>query len=271
MFAFLRPHAASFFRHAAAAFLAAALAIPLRAQALGSGAAGQVVDAATGAPLAEALIEIEGSRHQTWTDAAGRFAISLPPGQYRALIRHIGYQPTSEGWWVSDGILSVTIALEQRPITLRPLDVVGDRDEKGLPTRIGLGEGLGEEAPEVWTEDDLGRSGTMSVADFILGRLSLVRVPCRNDAIGTRVDDAYDCVRIRGQPRRVCVSMDESALPGGLSVLANYRPRDLARVMAFRGGEFVMIYTKDFAYHAKSRDWRPVPPATQMNAYCRRS
>jgi hypothetical protein len=272
MFAFLRPHAVSLVRHAAAAaILAATLAFPLRAQAPASGAAGQVVDAATGAPVSEALIEIEGSPHRVWTDAAGRFTLSLPAGQYRALIRHPGYLPTSEGWWVGDGLLTLTVGLEKRDIILDPIlanSRVGDYD---LPTRIALAEGDGGGAPKVWHEEELRQAPSMNVADFLLDRLSLVRVPCRSDAQGTRVDDVHECVRIRGQARRVCVSMDESALPGGLSVLANYRPRDLARVMAFRGGEFVMIYTKDFAYHAKGRHWRPVSPTAQMNAYCRRS
>lgn len=275
MFAFLRPHAVSLLRHAAAAaILAAALiAFPLRAQAPASGASGQVVDTKSGAPVAEALVEIEGSRQQVWTDAAGRFTLSLPPGRYRALIRHPNYMPTSEGWLISGGfLLSVTVGLEPREEIVIPPVVANSRaGEYGLHQRIALGKWMGEEAPKVWTEDELEQSGAMSASDFVLGQLSLRRVPCRSDLPGARADDVHECVRIRGQARRVCVAMDESALPGGLAVLASYRPRDLARVMAFRRGEFVMIYTKGFFSRAKDRGWMSVPVAAQMNTYCRPS
>src|SRR5215213_2845136 len=178
MAAFLRTHAASILRHAVFAALAAVLALPLRAQAPGSGAAGQVVDASTGAPLADARIEIEGSPHSAWTDDGGRFSLPLPPGQDRALIRHPGYMPTSEGGWVSDGLLSVTVGLEPREIVLPPIEIVSrPEDYFDLRSRIRRTGGLGMEAPVVVDKFELAKAPHTSMLDFILARLSLMRVP----------------------------------------------------------------------------------------------
>jgi len=265
-------------RLAAAAIAAALLALPLAAQAPSSGASGQVVDARSDTPLAGAWVAVEGMQMAVQTDTKGRFNLRLPPGQYRAFIQHPLYKPTSEGWWVADGTLTVTVALEPNIFDLPPVAGAADRDW-GLGRRIVEDGGLGGEAPQVFGEDDLDQSGSLSAADFVTSRLSLVRVPCQQQSpMSSAYDDqssmgtAYDideCVRIRGSVRRVCVAMDEAALPGGLSVLASYRPRDLARVSAFRGGEFVMIYTKSFVFNVKSHEWRPVPVSAQMKAFCR--
>jgi len=253
-------------RLTAAAFAAALLAFPLSAQAPAGGAAGKVVDAQSEAPLAGAWVEVEGTRFAAKTDKQGRFNLRLPPGQYRAIIQHPLYQPTSEGWWVGDGTLTITVALEPNVFDLPPVAGTADR-RLTLADRIPLTDGTGEGVPDVFGPDDLDQSGSMTAADFLTSRLSLVRVPCEQTTAGTAEID--ECVRIRGSARRVCVSMDEAALPGGLSVLSNYRPRDLARVSAFRGGEFVMIYTKAFIFNVKWNEWRPVPVSAQMKAFCR--
>jgi hypothetical protein len=257
-------------RLAAAALTTALLALPLSAQAPAGGAAGKVVDARSETPLAGALVEVEGTRYAARTDEAGRFSLRLPPGQYRAFIQHPLYKPASEGWWVSSETLSITVALEPNVVALDPVTGTADRDRASLEDRIPLGGGTGDEAPTVFGEAELGQSGSLSAADFVLSRLSLVKVPCQSPMGFVGVTDSIDeCVRIRGSVRRVCVAMDEAALPGGLSVLSSYRPRDLARVSAFRGGEFVMIYTKSFVYNVKAHEWRPVPISAQMNAFCR--
>jgi hypothetical protein len=253
-------------RFVAAAFAAALLALPLSSQAPAGGAAGRVVDAESEAPLAGAWVEVEGTRFAAKTDKQGRFNLRLPPGQYRAIIQHPFYRPTSEGWWVGDGTLTITVALEPNVFELPPVAGTADR-QRSLEDRIAESDGMGEGAPDVFGPEELEQSGSMTAADFVTSRLSLVRVPCERTTAGTAEIDA--CVRIRGSVRRVCVSMDEAALPGGLSVLANYRPRDLARVSAFRGGEFVMIYTKAFIFNVKWNEWRPVPVSAQMKAFCR--
>jgi|GEM_PF-1879093 len=256
----------SVLRLTAAAFAATLLAFPLIAQAPAGGAAGKVVDAQSEAPLAGAWVEVEGTRYAVQTDAHGRFNLRLPPGQYRAFIQHPLYKPTSEGWWVGDGTLAITVALEPNVFELPAVAGTADR-RLSLADRIPLTDGSGEGLPDVFGPEELERSGSMTAADFLTSRLSLVRVPCERTTAGTAEIDA--CVRIRGSVRRVCVSMDEAALPGGLSVLANYRPSDLARVSAFRGGEFVMIYTKAFIFNVKWNEWRPVPVSAQMKAFCR--
>jgi hypothetical protein len=258
-------HSSSAVRLAAAA-LAALLALPLSAQAPAGGAAGKVVDAESEAPLAGAWVEVEGTPFATKTDKQGRFSLRLPPGQYRAIIQHPLYRPTSEGWWVSNATLTLTVALEPNVFNLPPVAGTANQ-EWSLPDRIGELEGMGEEAPEVFGPEDLEQSGSLNAADFVTSRLSLIRVPCQQTNAGTA--DIDSCVRIRGSVRRVCVAMDEAALPGGLTVLSSYRPRDLARVSAFRGGEFVMIYTKAFIFNVKQHEWRPVPVSAQMKTFCR--
>jgi hypothetical protein len=255
-------------RLAAALIAASLLALPLSAQAPSSGASGQVVDARSDAPLAGAWVAVEGTRFAAQTDAKGRFNLRLPPGQYRAFIQHPLYKPTSEGWWVADGTLTVTVGLEPNFFELPPVAGAADRDWS-LMRRIDEGGTRGGDTPQVFGEEDLAQSGSMSAADFVTSRLSMVRVPCQQQSSMGTAYDIDECVRIRGSVRRVCVAMDEAALPGGLSVLASYRPADLARVSAFRGGEFVMIYTKSFIFNVKWHEWRPVPVSAQMKAFCR--
>lgn len=262
----LRPSAA--LRLVPAALAAVLMTIPLTAQ-VPPGAAGRVVDARSEAPLAGAVVEVEGTGVSTRTDQTGRFRVHLPPGRYRAFVHHPEYLPTSEGWWVGAGTLAITVALEPNLVVLDPVSGTAHRGSPTIGERIAMADGDALEAPLVFGERELAESGAQSAADFVLSRLSLIRVPCPPRFFG-EVYEKEECVRIRGTIRPVCVAIDGAALPGGLGVLASYHPRDLARVSAFRGGEFVMIHTKWYVHNAKWHGWRPVPVSAQIKAFCRR-
>lgn len=245
------------------------LVLPLAAQSSpAGGVTGRVVDTTNGAPLADAVVRLVGTPFDIRTDADGRFTLRVPPGQYTAVVDHPGHEPVTEIWWLGAELLDITVALEPRVFEV---DTVRARvDPRGLSTRVRAWTG---EAPIVWDEKALENSGAGNVADFLIRQLSLVRTPCPTSArvsaaFDVSRDDFDECVRIRGSVRRVCVAMDDAALPGGLAVLANYRPTDLARVSAFRGGEFVLIYTRQFLHNSKYYRFRPLPPAAQMAAFC---
>lgn len=254
------------------ALIAAVLvALPFAARAQTSpagGVTGRVVDTKSGAPLADAVVRLVRTPYDARTDAEGRFTLHVPPGQYTAVVDHPEHEPVTETWWLGSGLLTITVALQPREVVLDTLRA--STDPRGLSVRVKTWTG---EAPIVWDEEALANSGSGSVAEFLIRQLRLVRTPCRNSSTAPAMfeawrDDFDECVRIRGSVRNVCVAMDDAALPGGLAVLASYRPADLARVSAFRGGEFVMIYTKQFFHNAKYYRFRPLPPAAQMAAFC---
>jgi hypothetical protein len=233
------------------------------------GVTGRVVDTKSGAPLADAVVRLVRTPYDTRTDADGRFTLHVPPGQYTAVVDHPAHEPATEIWWLGSELLSITVALEPREFALDTVRA-SSRDPRDLSIRVKTWSG---EAPIVWDEEALENSGSGSVAEFLIRQLRLVRTPCRSSSTAPLMFDAWrddfdECVRIRGSVRNVCVAMDDAALPGGLAVLANYRPADLARISAFRGGEFVLIYTKQFFHNAKYYRFRPLPPAAQMAAFC---
>ena len=63
---------------------------------------GQVLDAASGAPLALAAVDLVDIKYNKLlrsrlTDTAGRFAFLPPPGQYRLQVRKDGYAMATNG------------------------------------------------------------------------------------------------------------------------------------------------------------------------------
>lgn len=134
------------------AFLAAALFAllagtqPLRAQP--GTLQGRVVDAATGAPIVAAGVDVNMTpgdlRRGTRTDASGMYRITgLPTGRYRVTIRRAGYNNASGLVLLTPGeTLTQDWPLEARPVVIDTVTVLADnpitvdRTQAGFDTRV---------------------------------------------------------------------------------------------------------------------------------------
>ena len=87
--------------------------------------AGVVVDAASGRPVADVQVAIEGTSLRSVTDSDGRFRIAgVPAGNARLVVRHVAYGEHGRAIVVEDaGALEFRIAISQQAIELAPLEV----------------------------------------------------------------------------------------------------------------------------------------------------
>lgn len=89
----------------------------------GTALTGRVVDQATGAPVADVEVWIDGVGTRV-TDADGSFAFpDMPPGNWVLTVRHVAYGAHWQEIEAGDEPLSLTIRLTQTGITLAPLVV----------------------------------------------------------------------------------------------------------------------------------------------------
>jgi vitamin B12 transporter len=102
-------------------------ASPVHAQFPGE-LAGTVADAATGAPVEAASVELAGSPAATRTDAAGAFRLrGLEPGEYRVLVRRAGYAAREVAAEARNGTITrLSISIHPLPVALAPLRVAAE-------------------------------------------------------------------------------------------------------------------------------------------------
>lgn len=86
---------------------------------------GVVVDADSGAPVADALVTIQGTGLSVVTDPEGRFEISgVPVGDVQLVLQHVAYGEQAEALAVGpSGPLDFLIRVSSRAIELEPLGV----------------------------------------------------------------------------------------------------------------------------------------------------
>jgi len=103
------------------------LASPLHAQFPGE-LAGTVTDAATGAPVEAASVELAGTSAATRTDAAGAFRLrGLEPGAYRVMVRRAGYAAREVAAEARNGTTTrLAISIQPLPVALAPLRVAAE-------------------------------------------------------------------------------------------------------------------------------------------------
>lgn len=206
---------------------------------------GRVVDAASGAPLAAAILEVAGSDVGMLADRDGRFEFHLRPGSYGITVSRMGYETllvTVEAAGRSADL--GTIALRADPVMLEALEVTVDRIER---------QRLSVAAPSrVFGIEELSNTAAFNAADFVKMRSGL----------------SYTTT-VRGEPLRSCVVVDDAPLPGGLRTLEIYQPRDFARINVYRRGAFVQAYTPAYLERLAKQKFHPMPASVQMMAYCR--
>lgn len=108
----------------------AASAAPLAAQqrvVLGS-----VRDARTREAVAEAQVFVPGTALSAWTDAAGRFQLSVPAGPVELRVRRIGFLPVTRLIAADESADRLEIQLEAAPTELAPMVVTATRDARSL-------------------------------------------------------------------------------------------------------------------------------------------
>ncbi|HSU14026.1 TonB-dependent receptor [Longimicrobium sp.] len=105
---------------------------PLLAQFPGE-LAGTVTDAATGAPVAAAAVELAGTALAARTDGAGAFRLrGLEPGSYHVVIRRAGYALQDVAATVRNGETArISITLQPVPVTLSALTVTAEAEAAG--------------------------------------------------------------------------------------------------------------------------------------------
>jgi hypothetical protein len=89
---------------------------------------GRVTELATGLPLADAVVVLEGSVLRATTDAAGRYRLQGVPGGPQVLrVVRLGYAPTRRPVTVpTAGTLTIDIALSRQALNLPNLSVTAD-------------------------------------------------------------------------------------------------------------------------------------------------
>ncbi|MGI9173813.1 MAG: carboxypeptidase-like regulatory domain-containing protein [Rhodothermales bacterium] len=142
---------------------------------------GQILDAETGAPLADANVLLAGEHVGTATNQDGRFAFAaLRPGPHRLVITHVAYhdadrtvrlRPDEQG--------RVALALEPRVALSAPVVV------SGIAARLPS-EGLGEARREMVEEATPGGVGTPDVVQDLAS------------VVGVRLGDALSDVHVQG-------------------------------------------------------------------------
>jgi hypothetical protein len=100
---------------------------PLVAQATTGTIRGRVVDAASGRPLPDAQVAVEGTRLGAMTSAAGEFTVAaVPAGPRTVTVRRIGYQPGSQAVAVTAGAAAaVEFRLNVSALNLSEVVVTG--------------------------------------------------------------------------------------------------------------------------------------------------
>jgi hypothetical protein len=206
---------------------ALAAAGPLRAQRSGLAAgsvAGTVVTFATGEPIPNAVVELDaaadgvvvspasgpflGRSLLAITDAAGAYRFSqLSPGQYRLLVRHLGFQPAVVEVDLAQAVpFRVSVALVVNPIRLEPVESHGTTTEPYGRLRAVADErrfgGLDAEQfrDERFLEGDAAVVTHADVIDAVtLGETDLFRAVQRLPGVTAR-DDFTAALWTRGAP-----------------------------------------------------------------------
>ncbi|HYH78392.1 MAG TPA: TonB-dependent receptor plug domain-containing protein [Longimicrobium sp.] len=103
--------------------------------------AGTVTDAATGAPVEAATVELGGSGSVARTDASGAFRLrGLEPGDYRVAVRRAGYATREAAATIRNGLTArLDVALHPVPVALQALRVTADAS-RAAGTTMGRAE-----------------------------------------------------------------------------------------------------------------------------------
>jgi hypothetical protein len=226
---------------------------------------GHVVDAATGEPVAGALVQLRETRYRAVSDSAGNFVLHhVAPGSYPWVITRLGYARWEEDADVAEGdeftisllaraeslagITAVASQMEQRRLTSGVSVRAVERTTLRLSTAPSVLElvrdhlGVGGIHCPPWLTDVDTRAPASSGGGKFLNRATSTRLAAVNDDPGDRA-----CAWVRGGLIKPTVYVDEVRTNGGLSDLASYRAADLFTVESYAGGRMIRVITMAYA------------------------
>lgn len=193
---------------------------------------GQVIDHATGQPVAGALVEVEKLHYRATTDREGRFTVrKVRPGEQELTVTRLGYQGEVTTVWVVPGAETVAIRLRPDPVVLEGLTVkmdLLDRRQRRTPY-----------SSRVFGRSALASTASASVLDFVQTHGGVIFLNCGEYSF------ERDCAYSRGSLIRPAVYLDE--MPNfGVEGLRGVRPWEVERVEVYQGGRQIRIYTSAF-------------------------
>jgi hypothetical protein len=198
---------------------------------------GEVRDAVTDAPLADASVEIEELGRSVLTDRRGVFRFdSIPAGRWTFRTERLGYEPHEEAFTVGPAKV-ILLRLQPRPVELEGLyATISSRmreRRRRVPGRV-----------LAWDREELAQAIQSDVGRFVRTHGGIPWVRCGGEWEG----DLPNCIVRRGGQRRVEVWVDDGRLlpAAGTSTLWAMDPRDLWAVEFLPDCGELRIYTRWF-------------------------
>lgn len=205
---------------------------------------GRVVDRASGAAVADAIVYVGQVDHAIAAGEDGLFRIRLKPGNYQVEVSRLGYADFTTTVSIGAEDERLTLELEAEPVLLERVQVFGDRLQSRRNAR--------STSVMAFDRREMVASAAPDVLEFVRSRVGLTRTACRTSGSVT------PCAYVRGQPLPVSVTVDEMPMIGGLDALAMYRGDELHMVEVYGGGSHVKVYTVAYVEYAARRGWRPL-------------
>ncbi len=203
---------------------------------------GSVLDYGTGTAIPGAHVQLVGSDHSQLTDSTGAFGFTgVPPGKQIIETSLLGYAPRVDSLTVfSDEALGLEIELATRAIALKPLVVVGRREEPIFTTPGTRFSGLTEAQVD---------SIAHRVVDFA-GIARAARAPGFSISEGILRGQEILCIETRrnwrsGDPNScnmVLVLIDDAVVTNPQFFLQNLNPRDVRRIQYITPVEAGVLY-----------------------------
>jgi len=156
---------------AGAAALALIAGAPASASAQGATTISGRVLGTTSAPIATAIIQVEGTQQATQSDAEGRYSLTIPaghPASVKVLVRRIGYEPQKQNVTLTSGnvVLNWTMQPAVTELTGVVVTALSIQREK---SSIGTSQ-------QAVSGDELTRTKTTNLISAISGKVSGVAI-----------------------------------------------------------------------------------------------
>lgn len=203
---------------------------------------GQVVDAATEAPLDVVRVAAEVSARPALTTSDGRFLLcEVGAGTIAITAERLGYETLTVDVVAGTASDPIRLRLQPSPILLEGLEIVMDRFKhrhRAVATVV-----------RTYDEAAFASSGHWSAGDFVATRSGIFTTPC---GLGR-------CVYYRGTLVLPSVYLDERPLPGGWAQFESLPTSQLYMIEVYRRGTHVRAYSHAFMERAAKTRLAPLP------------
>lgn len=258
-FSFVRPQ--SVLRTGLVALLALALvglSAPQQVEAQAGQIVGTVTNAATGGPIGEVQVFLEGQNLGALTRADGRYLIlNVPAGSYQVSAQRIGFAISTQSATVSaGGTATVNFALETQALGLDEIVVTGTagaaskREIGNTIAQINISE-MNDEPMVVTDMLQAAAPGLDVYGGGALGQSKIIRLRGANSALLNSAPIIYvDGVRIRSNALPDANPPDRRGGRSGnvaVSPLDQINPNDIERIEVIKGAAATTLYGTEAA------------------------